>query len=99
MGINPELFLRRKSGHTFYNTSPLNMKTLLGDPGNISANLFNYVQGFSASVRDMFERFEFNTQVDRLGVYLLKIEISRNLRHHGTRDPNVVVLVMVADSG
>ena len=67
MGINPEPFLLRKSGHTFYNTSPLDMKTLLGDPDNISANLFNYVQGFSASVRDVFERFEFNTQVDRLG--------------------------------
>ena len=67
MGINPEPFLLRKSGNSFYNMSPLDMKKLLGDPDNISANLFNYIQGFSPSVRDVFERFEFNTQIDRLG--------------------------------
>src|SRR5690606_20071717 len=29
-GINPEPFLLRKSGHSFYNTSPLDLKKLLG---------------------------------------------------------------------
>lgn len=31
LGINPEPFLLRKSGHSFYNASPLDLKTLLGD--------------------------------------------------------------------
>lgn len=65
-GISPEPFLLRKAGQSFYNTSPLDMKKLMGDPENISANLYSYVQGFSESVRDVFERFEFSAQVERL---------------------------------
>ncbi|MDD2976040.1 class I SAM-dependent DNA methyltransferase [Aquabacterium sp.] len=66
LGVNPEPFLLRKSGHKFYNQSPLDMPKLLGDPDNISHNLFTYVQGFSADVRDIFEHFEFQAQVERL---------------------------------
>ena len=66
LGVNPEPFLLRKSGHKFYNQSPLDMPKLLGDPDNISHNLFTYVQGFSADVRDIFDHFEFQAQVDRL---------------------------------
>lgn len=64
--INPEPFVLRKAGQSFYNISPLDMKKLMGDPENISANLYSYVQGFSQSVRDVFDHFEFNTQVERL---------------------------------
>ncbi len=65
-GLNPEPFLLRKAGQSFCNISSLDMKTLMGDADHIRENLFNYVQGFSASVRDVFERFEFAGQVDRL---------------------------------
>jgi type I restriction enzyme M protein len=65
-GVNPEPFLLRKAGHRFYNRSPLDLPTLLGDPDHIAHNLFTYVQGFSAEVRDIFEHFEFQAQVDRL---------------------------------
>ena len=65
-GINPEPFILRKAGQSFYNTSPLDMKKLMGDPEHISANLYSYVQGFAPSVRDVFDHFEFNTQVERL---------------------------------
>ena len=58
-GVDPELFLQRKSGHKFYNTSPLDMKKLMDDQDHIKENLFNYIQNFSASIRDIFERFEF----------------------------------------
>lgn len=65
-GINPEPFLRRKAGQSFYNQSPLDLTKLLGDPDHIAHNLFSYVQGFSPEVRDVFEHFEFQAQVDRL---------------------------------
>ncbi|MBD1204748.1 MAG: SAM-dependent DNA methyltransferase [Rhodobacteraceae bacterium] len=65
-GLNPEPFLLRKAGQTFYNTSKLDMKKLVGDQDNIAANLYSYIQGFSFAVRDIFERFEFSAQVDRL---------------------------------
>lgn len=65
-GINPEPFVLRKAGQTFYNISPLDMRRLVGDADHIRENLFSYVQGFSPAVRDIFERFEFAAQIERL---------------------------------
>ena len=56
----------RKAGQSFANVSPLDMRKLMGDQDNIAQNLYAYIQGFSASVRDIFERFDFVAQVDRL---------------------------------
>ena len=64
--INPEPFLLKKTGHLFFNTSPLDMKKLMGDQDHIKENLYAYTQGFSPNVRDIFEAFEFHTQIDRL---------------------------------
>jgi len=66
-GINPEPFLLRLVGKAkFYNTSPLDLPTLLGDQDHIRQNLYTYVQSFSPAVRDIFERFDFHAQVERL---------------------------------
>lgn len=65
-GINPDPFLKRKAGQSFYNTSPLDMKTLMGDQDHIRDNLFSYLNAFSPAVRDVFEHFEFHTQIERL---------------------------------
>jgi type I restriction enzyme M protein len=65
-GVNPEPFLLKKAGQLFYNTSPLDLKKLMGDQDHIGENLRSYIQAFSAPVRDIFERFEFHTQIDRL---------------------------------
>jgi type I restriction enzyme M protein len=65
-GINPAPFLLRITGRGFYNASPLDMKRLMGDQDHIASNLENYIQGFSPDVRDIFERFDFYIQVDRL---------------------------------
>lgn len=65
-GINPEPFLLRKAGQSFYNTSPLDLVKLLGDQDHIRQNLYAYVQAFSPAARDIFERFDFYTQVERL---------------------------------
>ncbi|MBL8501516.1 MAG: SAM-dependent DNA methyltransferase [Nitrosomonas sp.] len=65
-GVNPEPFLLRKAKQSFYNISPLDMKKLMGDQDHIKENLFAYIQGFSVAVRDIFEHFDFYTQVERL---------------------------------
>ncbi|MFC0101307.1 type I restriction-modification system subunit M [Sphingopyxis terrae] len=65
-GLNPEPFLRRKSGASFFNTSTMDLQKLLGDPDNIAPNLTAYLQGFSAEVRDIFEKFELHNQIDKL---------------------------------
>ncbi len=54
--LNPEPFLLRTSGQLFYNTSPLDMKKLMGDQDHIGENLRAYMQAFSPAVRDIFEK-------------------------------------------
>jgi type I restriction enzyme M protein len=65
-GLNAAPFLLRKAKLSFYNTSPLDMKKLMGDQDHIRENLFAYIQAFSPAVRDIFERIEFYVQLDRL---------------------------------
>ena len=57
-GVNPEPFLLKKAGQHFFNASPLDMKTLMGDQDHVRENLFEYLKGFSENVRDIFARFE-----------------------------------------
>ncbi len=65
-GLDPVPFLLRKAGQNFCNSSPLDMKRLLGDQDNIGENLRSYISAFTPEVRDIFESFEFHLQVDRL---------------------------------
>jgi type I restriction enzyme M protein len=65
-GLDPEPFLLRAAGLNFCNVSPLSLKALMGDQENIAENLRAYVQGFTPEVRDIFEKFEFHLQLDRL---------------------------------
>jgi type I restriction enzyme M protein len=65
-GLNPDPFLLRKAGQSFYNTSPLDLVTLLGDQDSVRQNLYAYIQAFSPATRDIFERFDFYSQVERL---------------------------------
>ncbi len=89
LGLNPDPFLLRKAGQSFYNTSPLDLAKLLGDQDNIRQNLYSYIQGFSPAARDIFERFDFYTQVERLakaGLLYLVAEKFANIDLH----PNTV---------
>ncbi|MEA3211793.1 MAG: type restriction enzyme protein [Chthoniobacter sp.] len=84
-GLNPEPFLLRKSGQLFYNTSPLDLKKLMGDQDHIGENLRAYMQAFSPAVRDIFESFDFHTQIDRLaksGLLYLVTEKFANIDLH-----------------
>ena len=65
-GLNPEPFLLRTAGQLFYNTHPMSLKELTGDAANIGENLRAYIDAFSPAVRDIFESFEFHTQLDKL---------------------------------
>ena len=60
------VFLAKASGTGFFNTSAFTLQALMGDPAGIKANLIDYIQGFSDNVRDIFDRFEFEKQVDKL---------------------------------
>jgi type I restriction enzyme M protein len=84
-GLNPDPFLLRKAGQSFYNISPLDLGKLLGDQDHIRENLYACIQGFSPAARDIFERFDFLTQVERLakaGLLYLVTEKFANIDLH-----------------
>ncbi|MCS1410267.1 MAG: Type I restriction enzyme EcoKI M protein [Verrucomicrobia subdivision 3 bacterium] len=55
-----------KRKHPLYNTSPFTFASLLRDAENIAPNLVVYINGFSTTAREIFERFKFNNQIERL---------------------------------
>ena len=50
----------------FYNTSPFDFARLLDDPNHIATNLSAYIHAYSPNVRDIMERFDFDTQIGRM---------------------------------
>src|SRR5205823_4965640 len=75
---NLDPLLCQVSGEQFYNTSPLTMARLLDDPPNMADNLHSYLLAFSPGARDVLEKFDFPTQLDRLDrSNLLYLVVSR----------------------
>lgn len=51
---------------SLYNTSPFTFAKLLDDSENIAPNLVSYINGFSKSAKDIFEKFKFSEQIEKL---------------------------------
>ena len=58
--------LNNAAGQRFHNHSPLDFEKLKGDPDNIERHLVSYINGFSRNVRDIFEFFEFENEIERM---------------------------------
>lgn len=54
------------AGQKFFNTSPLTFAKLLDDPNTIADSLHLYIGGFSPAAKDVIDKFDFESQVDRL---------------------------------
>jgi type I restriction enzyme M protein len=65
-GIDPTPFLNRISKQSFYNSSPLDLNKALAQPTQIRSNLLSYINGFSSNIGDIFEKYEFDDQIDKL---------------------------------
>ncbi len=50
----------------FHNHSQLDFQKLKGDPDNIGRHLADYINGFSENIRKIFERFEFDKEIEKL---------------------------------
>ncbi len=50
----------------FHNHSQLDFRKLKGDPDNIGRHLADYINGFSENIRKIFERFEFDKEIEKL---------------------------------
>ena len=64
--IPPDVFLTKAAGHKFYNTTSFTLEKIKGDPANTRQNMQAYINGFSESCRDIFARFDFEAQINRL---------------------------------
>ena len=61
-----DLRLNRAAGQRFHNRSPLDFEKLKGDPDNIERHLVSYINGFSRNVREIFEYFEIENEIERM---------------------------------
>src|SRR5262249_54982774 len=61
-----EARLNRAAGQRFHNRSQFDFTKLKGDPDHIAQHLGNYINGFSANVRRIFEFFEFGSEIERM---------------------------------
>ena len=50
----------------FHNHSPLDFQKLKGDPDNVGRHLQDYINGFSKNIRDIFEKFEFDKEIEKM---------------------------------
>ena len=64
--VDPAPFLTRIAKQSFYNSSPLDLNKSLAQPTQIRSNLLSYINGFSSNVGDIFEKYEFDDQIDKL---------------------------------
>ena len=83
--------LNRAAGQRFHNHSPLDFETLKGDPDNVEKHVVSYIKGFSAEVRRIFERFEFETEIEKMNeANILYLVISKfcDVNLHPNTVPN-----------
>ncbi len=65
-GVNPDPYLRKKSGVAFYNTSELDFARITANTKNVAKDLKAYIKGFSDEVKDIVQSFDFEAQITRL---------------------------------
>ncbi len=58
--------LREAAGYVFYNTSEWTLKSLLGNPSQLEANMDAYLNGFSDNVKEIIENFDLRTQIRKM---------------------------------
>lgn len=66
----PEPLRERKlvqaSGYSFYNVSPFTLEKITDAPDSVAANFRSYLNGFSKNVRNIIEKFNFDTEIERM---------------------------------
>lgn len=82
--INP--ILNRITGVQFNNTSVMDLRRVLDDPANAADQLRQYVAGFSENVREVFEKFDLDTQIARLPQLVSHLHQRIALREGGPGD-------------
>lgn len=76
--IDTDHFLRKASGHRFYNTSKYTLAAIANDPAHAATYLNQYIAGFSPNAQEVLEAYDFRQQIKRLdGANLLYQVVGR----------------------
>jgi len=66
LGIDPFVVLKSKFGLPFFNTSVWDFGKLAADSADLADNLLDYIEGFSANIRDVFDGYGLPTLIAEL---------------------------------
>ena len=66
LGIDPFVVLKSKFSLPFFNTSVWDFGKLAADPAGLADNLLDYLEGFSANIRDVFDGYGLPTLIAEL---------------------------------
>ena len=69
--------LDKTAKQLFHNRSKLDFAKLMSDPDKIAHNLRAYINGFSASAREVIDKFEFDKQIEKLDEANLLFQVAR----------------------
>jgi type I restriction enzyme M protein len=58
--------LKKASGEKVYNTSEYTFESLCNDPDQIASNLQYYINSYDEETREIFDKFDFDHQIQRL---------------------------------
>jgi type I restriction enzyme M protein len=61
-----EKIINQKFKLPFHNTSEFTFQKLIGDPDKLTANLTNFMAGFSSRARKIIEKFKFEEEIEKL---------------------------------
>ncbi len=86
-----DTMLNKVAGERFHNHSPIDFAKLKGDPDNINKHLVSYIKGFSSNVQRIFERFEFEAEIEKMheaNILYLVVSKFADVDLHPTKVPN-----------
>ncbi|QLK25552.1 type I restriction-modification system subunit M [Natrinema zhouii] len=83
--------LKKASGEKVYNTSEYTFESLCNDPDQIASNLQYYINAYDEETKEIFEKFDFGHQIQRLDeadLLFQVIEEFKELPLHPDEVPN-----------
>src|SRR6266545_1784024 len=92
--------LNKIAGQRFHNHSELDFGRLKADPEHISQHLQSYIKDFSGNLYQIFERFEFTTEIERMAdanILYLMISKFSDVDLHPDRVDNIQMGLLFED--
>ena len=81
--------LKKTSGEKVYNTSEYTFESLCNDPDQIASNLQYYINAYDEETKEIFDKFDFDHQIQRLGEADLLFQVIEEFKQIDLHPDNV----------